>query len=46
MGPLKYAGELLTYNHYKDKNEQYKKHAILQIKSLVKAHISRSIALD
>ena len=29
MGLLKFAGDLLTYEHYKDKIELYKKHGLL-----------------
>jgi hypothetical protein len=38
MGLLNFKGDLLTYQHYKDKIELYKKHGLLQVKSLVKAH--------
>lgn len=46
MGLLKFAGELLTYEHYKDKIQQYKRHGVLQVKSLVKAHEGQCIPLD
>ena len=38
MGFLGVRGEVLTYNKYKDKIEQYKMHGIRQFISLYKAH--------
>jgi glutamate--cysteine ligase catalytic subunit len=45
MGFLSVQGGVLTYNQYKSKIEQYKKHGLRQFVSIYKAHKSRSIPL-
>ena len=45
MGFLSVQGGVLTFNQYKDKIEQYKKHGLLQFVSLYEAHKGRSIPL-
>jgi len=46
MGFLNVKGGLLTYNQYKDKIEVYKRHGLLQFKSLFNAHKDRFIELN
>ena len=45
MGFLNVKGGLLTYNQYKDKMENYKRHGLRQFKSLYNAHKDRYIEL-
>ena len=45
MGFLNVKGSVLTYNQYKDKIEQYKRHGLMQFKSLYNAHKSKYIPL-
>jgi len=46
MGFLGVKGEVVTYNNYKDKIEQYKMHGIRQFISLYKAHSNRLIPIE
>ena len=45
MGFFNVKGGVLTYNQYKEKIEQYKKHGLMQFVSLYDAHKNRQIAL-
>ena len=46
MGFLSVQGGLLTYNQYKNKVDQYKKHGLKQFVSIYDAHKSRHIPLQ
>lgn len=46
MGFLSTKGSLLTYNEYKHKVEQYKRHGLNQFMSIYNAHKTRYIPLD
>lgn len=43
MGYLNVQGRLLTYNEYKDRVENYKKHGLTQFLNLYAAHKNREI---
>ena len=45
MGFLNVKGGVLTYNQYKDKMEQYKRHGLLQFCSVYNSHKSKKIDL-
>ena len=45
MGFLNVKGGVLTYNQYKQKKEQYKKHGLLQFCSVYNAHKDKFINL-
>lgn len=45
MGFLSVQGGVLTYNQYKNKVEQYKRHGLKQFISIYDSHKSRHIPL-
>ena len=46
MGFLSVQGGVLTYNQYKDRVENYKKHGLNQLVSIFEAHKDRFIPLE
>ena len=45
MGFLQVKGGVLTYNQYKDRIEQYKRHGLLQFCSVYNSHKNKQISL-
>lgn len=46
MGFLTVKGKVLTYEQYKERIEQYKRHGLLQFLSVYDAHKDHNIELD
>ena len=46
MGFLGVKGEVISYNNYKDKIEQYKRNGLEQLISLYKAHMDKKIPVE